>query len=308
VTARVLEGTALAAELRAEAAAEAVEFAAKNGRAPGLRVILVGNDPGSSVYVRSKEKAAWEARIAADTLRLPAETTLEELLARVAEANADPGVDGLLVQMPLPPGLDGRRVLDAVDPAKDVDGFHPFNVGLLQQGRPHLVPCTPAGIMELLRRNGITVAGKRAVVVGRSEIVGKPMAALLLSANATVTVAHSKTPDLAAVCREAEILVVAVGKPRFVTAEFVRPGAVVIDVGINRLEAGLAGDVDFDSVRAVASAVTPVPRGVGPLTVAMLLKNTVRAANARARDLTRSRNLTPLPPSPGGEGGRDPAR
>jgi methylenetetrahydrofolate dehydrogenase (NADP+)/methenyltetrahydrofolate cyclohydrolase len=282
VSARVLEGTAVAAELRAEAAAEAVAFARRHGRAPGLRVILVGDDPGSAVYVRSKEKAAWEARIAADTLRLPAATGIDELLARVAEANADPAVDGLLVQMPLPAGLDGRRVLDAVDPAKDVDGFHPVNVGLLQQGRPHLVPCTPAGILELLRRAGIGVAGKRAVVVGRSEIVGKPMAALLLAGNATVTIAHSKTPDLPGVCREGEILVVAIGRPRFVTAEFVRPGAVVVDVGINRLENGLAGDVDFESASAVASAVTPVPRGVGPLTVAMLLKNTVRAANARA--------------------------
>ncbi|HET9792994.1 MAG TPA: bifunctional 5,10-methylenetetrahydrofolate dehydrogenase/5,10-methenyltetrahydrofolate cyclohydrolase, partial [Thermoanaerobaculia bacterium] len=206
-----------------------------------------------------------------------------------------PAVDGILVQMPLPSGLDGRRVLDAVDPAKDVDGFHPVNVGLLQQGRPHLVPCTPAGIMELLRRAGIGVAGKRAVVVGRSEIVGKPMAALLLAQNATVTVAHSKTADLPAVCREGEILVVAIGRPRFVTAEFVRPGAVVIDVGINRLETGLAGDVDFDSASEVASGITPVPRGVGPLTVAMLLKNTVRAARSRGKPLSPAS-------TPGGEG------
>jgi methylenetetrahydrofolate dehydrogenase (NADP+)/methenyltetrahydrofolate cyclohydrolase len=258
-------------------------------------VILVGDDPGSNVYVRSKEKAAWEARISADTLRLPAATTIDELLARVTEANADPSIDGVLVQMPLPAGLDARRVLDAVDPAKDVDGFHPVNVGLLQQGRPQLVPCTPAGIMELLRRAGIGVAGKRAVVVGRSEIVGKPMAALLLAQNATVTVAHSKTADLPAVCREGEILVVAIARPRFVTAEFVRAGAVVIDVGINRLETGLAGDVDFESVRQVASAVTPVPKGVGPLTVAMLLKNTVRAAQMRARNVTPGLRPPPLP-------------
>ncbi len=299
MTARVLEGTAVAAELRAEAAAGAIEFARAHGRAPGLRVILVGDDPGSSVYVRSKEKAAWEARIAADTLRLPASTTLDELLARVVEGNADPSVDGLLVQMPLPPALDARRVLDAVDPGKDVDGFHPLNVGLLQQGRPRLVPCTPAGIMELLRRTGIEVAGKHAVVVGRSEIVGKPMASLLLAQNATVTVAHSKTADLPAICREGEILVVAIGRPRFVTAEFIRPGAVVVDVGINRLEDGLAGDVDFASASAVASAVTPVPKGVGPLTVAMLLKNTVKAAHMRARNLTPGAFATP---SPAGEG------
>jgi methylenetetrahydrofolate dehydrogenase (NADP+)/methenyltetrahydrofolate cyclohydrolase len=281
LSARVLEGTGVAAELRAEAAAAAAAFASAHGRPPGLRVILAGDDPGSSVYVRSKEKAAREAGIAAETVRLPADTTIDELLRRVAEANADPAVDGLLVQMPLPSGLDARRVLDAVDPSKDVDGFHPVNVGLLQQGRPSFVPCTPAGIMELLRRNDFGIAGKRAVVVGRSEIVGKPIAALLLAGNATVTVAHSKTADLASVCREAEILVVAIGRPRFVTAEFVRPGAVVIDVGINRLETGLAGDVDFESVRQVASAVTPVPKGVGPLTVAMLLKNTVKAARAR---------------------------
>ncbi len=281
MTFRSLEGTSLAAELRAEAAAEADEFRRLSGRAPGLRVILVGDDPGSAVYVRSKEKAAREAGIAAETVRLPASTSEEELLARVAECNRDPAVDGLLVQMPLPAGIHARRILDAVDPARDVDGFHPVNVGLLHQGRPYLVPCTPAGIMELLRRSRIPIEGRRAVIVGRSEIVGKPMAALLLASHATVTIAHSRTPDLPSVCREAEILVVAIGRARLVTAEFVRRGAVVIDVGINRLPTGLAGDVDFESVREVASAATPVPRGVGPLTVAMLLKNTVRAARGR---------------------------
>lgn len=281
MSARVLEGTALAAELRAEAAADAKAFQSSTGRPPGLRVILVGEDPGSTVYVRSKESAARDAGFWADTLRLSASSSEDELLERIAQANREDRVDGLLVQMPLPPSIDARRVIDAVDPAKDVDGFHPLNVGLLHQGRPHLVPCTPAGIRELLRRSEIPISGKRAVVVGRSEIVGKPMAALLLAENATVTIAHSRTRDLAGVCRKAEILVVAIGKPRFLTAEFVRPGAVVIDVGINRLDAGLCGDVDFESVRAVASAVTPVPRGVGPLTVAMLLKNTVKAARAR---------------------------
>jgi methylenetetrahydrofolate dehydrogenase (NADP+)/methenyltetrahydrofolate cyclohydrolase len=294
VTFRVLEGTSVAAELRSEAAREAAGFLATFGRAPELRVILAGDDPGSAVYVRSKEKAAREAGFAAETLRLPSSTTESELLGRVSEANRDPSVDGLLVQMPLPSGIDARRILDAVDPAKDVDGFHPVNAGLLQQGRPHLVPCTPAGIMELLRRSDIAVSGKRAVVVGRSDIVGKPMGALLLAAHATVSMAHSRTRDLPAVCREAEILVVAIGRPRFVTAEFVRPGAVVIDVGINRLEGGLTGDVDFESVRALASAATPVPKGVGPLTVAMLLKNTVKAALSRMRP-------DPLAPSPGGE-------
>ena len=295
MTFRTLEGTAVAAALRSEAAAEAADFRARFGRAPGLRVILAGDDPGSTVYVRNKERAARDAGIAADTVRLPATTSESALLARVAEANRDPAVDGLLVQMPLPSSIDTRRVLDAVDPGKDVDGFHPLNVGLLQQGRPHLVPCTPAGIMELLRRSEIVVAGRRAVVVGRSEIVGKPMAALLLAAHATVTTTHSRTPDLPAVCREGEILVVAIGRPRFVTAEFVRPGAVVIDVGINRVDSILTGDVDFASVRAVASAATPVPGGVGPLTVAMLLKNTVKAALSRVK-------LHTLAPSPGGEG------
>jgi len=297
VTFRTLEGTAVAGALRSEAAAEAADFRARHGRPPGLCVILAGDDPGSAVYVRNKEKAAHDAGIATSTVRLPATTSEGELLARVAEANRDPDVDGLLVQMPLPRAIHTRRVLDAVDPAKDVDGFHPVNAGLLQQGRPHLVPCTPAGIMELLRRSEIPVAGCRAVVVGRSEIVGKPMAALLLAAHATVTTAHSRTRDLPAVCREGEILVVAIGRARFVTAEFVRAGAVVIDVGINRVDAGLAGDVDFESVRHVASAVTPVPRGIGPLTVAMLLKNTVKAARTRLE-----RNLSPLPPSPRGEG------
>jgi methylenetetrahydrofolate dehydrogenase (NADP+)/methenyltetrahydrofolate cyclohydrolase len=301
LSARVLEGTALAAELRAEAAAEAKTFRSSAGRPPGLRVILVGEDPGSTVYVRSKEKAAREAGFFADTLRLPASTPESELLKRIAEANADDAVDGLLVQMPLPAAIDTRKVLDTVDPAKDVDGFHPTNVGLLAQGRPHLVPCTPSGILELLRRNGIPISGKRAVVVGRSEIVGKPMAALLLAESATVTIAHSRTRDLPGVCREAEILVVAIGKPRFLTAEHIQAGAVVIDVGINRLETGLCGDVDFESVRALASAVSPVPGGVGPLTVAMLLKNTVKAARDRLATPTSPPGLRPTP-SPAGEG------
>ncbi|MGH9442108.1 MAG: bifunctional 5,10-methylenetetrahydrofolate dehydrogenase/5,10-methenyltetrahydrofolate cyclohydrolase, partial [Thermoanaerobaculia bacterium] len=209
-------------------------------------------------------------------------------LRHVEDANRNAAIDGLLVQMPLPPGIRSRAVLDAVDPAKDVDGFHQINVGLLQQGRPHLVPCTPAGILELLRRDGQRIDGRRAVIVGRSEIVGKPMAALLLAANATVTIAHSKTEDLPEVCRSAEILVVAVGRPRFVTRDFIRPGAVVIDVGINRLETELCGDVDFESAKDVASAITPVPRGVGPLTVAMLLKNTVKAALSRREGSPRA--------------------
>jgi methylenetetrahydrofolate dehydrogenase (NADP+)/methenyltetrahydrofolate cyclohydrolase len=281
MSARVLEGAPLAETLRNEASAESARFREEAGRPPGLRVILVGEDPGSTVYVRSKERAAVAAGLRAETVRLPAGISEPELLLHVEEANRDTEIDGLLVQMPLPPGIDFRKILDAVDPAKDVDGFHPINVGLLQQGRPRLVPCTPAGILELLRRDGQKIDGRRAVIVGRSEIVGKPMAALLLAANATVTIAHSKTEDLPGVCRSAEILVVAVGRPRFITRDFIRPGAVVIDVGINRLETGLCGDVDFESVREVASAITPVPKGVGPLTVAMLLKNTVKAAFER---------------------------
>ena len=281
MSARILAGVVLAEALRAEAAEEAAEFRKQAGRSPGLRVILVGDDPASTVYVRSKEKAALGAGLHAETIHLPASTSEPELLERVREANRAPEIDGLLVQMPLPPEIRARSVLDAIDPAKDVDGFHPVNVGLLHQGRPRFVPCTPAGILELLRRDGQQIEGRHAVVVGRSEIVGKPMTALLLAANATVTTAHSKTADLPAVCRTADILVVAMGRARFVTRDFVRPGAVVIDVGINRIETGLCGDVDFESVLEIASAITPVPKGIGPLTVAMLLKNTVKAAVER---------------------------
>ncbi len=281
MSARVLEGTGLAEILRSEAAREARSFAETAGRPPGLRVILVGDDPGSAVYVRSKEKAALAAGLLAETVRLPSSASEAELLDQVADANRSTRIDGLLVQMPLPAAIRPRKVLDAIDPSKDVDGFHPVNVGLLQQGRPRFVPCTPAGILELLRRENLPIEGRHAVIVGRSEIVGKPMAALLLGANATVTIAHSKTRDLPAVCRTADILVVAMGKARFVTRDFIRPGAVVIDVGINRLDTGLCGDVDFEAAREVASAITPVPKGVGPLTVAMLLKNTVKAAVER---------------------------
>ncbi len=288
MSARVLEGGPLAEALRKEAAAEASEFVKRAGRPPGLRVILVGDDLGSTVYVRSKEKAAVAAGLFAETLRLPSTISEAELLGHVAEANRAPEIDGLLVQMPLPPSIRSRVVIDAIDPSKDVDGFHPLNVGLLQQGRPWLVPCTPAGILELLRRESPAIEGRHAVVVGRSEIVGKPMAALLLAANATVTIAHSKTGNLPDICRQAEILVVAIGRPRFITGDFVRPGAVVIDVGINRVESGLCGDVDFESVREIAGAITPVPKGVGPLTVAMLLKNTVKAAYGRGEASPRT--------------------
>ncbi len=274
------------------------------GPAPYLRVLLVGENPASQAYVSSKAKAAAEAGIRAETLRLPVDISPAALLAEVARANADTQVDGILVQLPLPPGHDSARVLDSVHPLKDVDGFHPENVGLLHQGRPRFVPCTPAGIIELLAAYEIPIKGARAVVLGRSDIVGKPIAALLTARDATVTICHSKTRDLAAVCREADILVAAIGRPGFVTREFVREGAAVIDVGINRLssvddapeglkrsarirkaieEKGrvLVGDVDFDDVAPIAGWITPVPGGIGPLTVAMLLQNTIKAAGLR---------------------------
>lgn len=302
-TARILDGKALARSLREKARAEAAALF-RGSRAPALRVILLGRDPASETYVATKEKAAREAGLQAETLHLPTGSGPETLLSAVEQSNEDEGVDGLLVQLPLEPGHDPRRVFDRIDPRKDVDGLHPENVGLLHQGRPRFVPCTPAGIVALLEANEIPIAGRRAVVLGRSEIVGKPVAALLTARDATVTLCHSKTPDLAAVCRQAEILVSAIGRPGFVTPDFVAPGATVIDVGINRvtkldevpphlrssqalLQAleqkgkALVGDVDFDRVSSVAGAITPVPGGVGPLTVAMLLSNTVLAARLR---------------------------
>jgi methylenetetrahydrofolate dehydrogenase (NADP+)/methenyltetrahydrofolate cyclohydrolase len=300
----LLDGTSLARGIRAAARKAAMEVLPLE-RPPSLRVLLVGENPASRAYVAAKAKAAFEAGIRAETLRLPVDTPPAALLAEVANANADREVDGILVQLPLPAGHDATRVLDSVHPLKDVDGFHPENVGLLHQGRPRFVPCTPAGILELLAAYGIAIKGKRAVVLGRSDIVGKPVAALLTARDATVTICHSKTRDLAAVCRDADILVAAIGRPGFVTREFVREGAAVIDVGINRLtsldgapenlvgsarirkaleEKGqiLVGDVDFDDVAPVASWLTPVPGGVGPLTVAMLLRNTVKAAGYRS--------------------------
>ena len=296
----VLDGAALARRLRDRArdASKRVE-----GAPPSLRVLLVGDNPASQAYVSSKAKAAADAGIRAETLRLPVDIAPGDLLAEVARANADPGVDGILVQLPLPKGHDQARVLDSVHPLKDVDGFHPENVGLLHQGRPRFVPCTPAGIMELLAAYEIPTAGRRAVVLGRSDIVGKPVAALLTARDATVTVCHSRTRDLAAVCREADILVAAIGRPGFVTRDFVKGGATVIDVGINRITPNdapeglrrsnrirealetkgraLVGDVDYDDVAPVAGWLTPVPGGIGPLTVAMLLGNTVHAATLR---------------------------
>jgi methylenetetrahydrofolate dehydrogenase (NADP+)/methenyltetrahydrofolate cyclohydrolase len=281
VTARILDGKALAAELRTTLAARVATLAWR----PCLTVVLVGDDPASAVYVRNKDRAAREAGLEARTIRLPAETPQAALLATIAVLNADPAVDGILVQLPLPPHLDARAVLHAIDPAKDVDGFHPANVGLLQDGSAVLAPCTPRGVMKLLAHAGVSLNGARALVLGRSGIVGKPVAAMLLAANATVTVAHSRTRDLPAECRRAEVLVAAVGQPELVRGDWVADGAVVIDVGINRLADGrLVGDCAYAECAAHAGAITPVPGGVGPMTIACLLENTLLAAVSRRKE------------------------
>jgi methylenetetrahydrofolate dehydrogenase (NADP+)/methenyltetrahydrofolate cyclohydrolase len=278
MTAALIDGKACAASLRAEIAARVTA----SGFAPGLAVVLVGDDPASAVYVRNKDRAANAAGIAARTIRLPAATAQAELLAVVRGLNADPAIDGILVQMPLPPHISGRAVIDAIDPAKDVDGLHPVNVGLLHDGLPGLAPCTPRGVMKLLQTQGVALRGLRAVVLGRSVLVGRPVAALLTAADATVTLAHSRTVDLAGECRRADLLVAAVGRPEMVRGDWIAPGAVVIDVGINRLADGrLVGDVAFEEAAAVAGAITPVPGGVGPMTIACLLENTLIAALAR---------------------------
>jgi methylenetetrahydrofolate dehydrogenase (NADP+)/methenyltetrahydrofolate cyclohydrolase len=305
-TAHRLDGAAVAAAIRSDLGPSLQAFAASAGRPPGLGIILVGNDPASEIYVRNKVKAGSDSGLRVDLLRLPADAPLDELLALVAQLNASDVYDGILVQAPLPASMGrdaAQRVFDAIDPAKDVDGFHPVNVGRLVQGRAHLAPCTPSGVIELLERSQIRIAGTRAVVLGRSEIVGKPMALLLPRRDATVTICHSKTPDIAGIAATADILVAAIGRAGFVTSSFVKPGATVIDVGINRVSdraeaAALVGEssprlVDFDrrgsmivgdvhpEVAGVAGALTPVPGGVGPLTIAMLLKNTLAAAVAR---------------------------
>jgi methylenetetrahydrofolate dehydrogenase (NADP+) / methenyltetrahydrofolate cyclohydrolase len=278
VTARIINGSALALALRKKVAGRVASMPFR----PGLAVVLVGEDPASAMYVRSKNRAAEAAGLATENVRLPATTSEAELLAVVARLNANPEVDGILVQLPLPPQIRTRAVTEAIDPAKDVDGFHPLNVGLLAEGLPALAPCTPRGVMKLLEAAGAQLGGARAMVIGRSAIVGRPMASLLLAANATVTTAHSRTRDLAAECRRAEILVAAVGRPEMVRADWISPGAVVIDVGINRLADGrLAGDVAFAECAEIAGAITPVPGGVGPMTIACLLENTVIAAAAR---------------------------
>lgn len=274
----IIDGKAVSAAVRAEVAAETAELK-KKGIVPGLAVIIVGDDPASRVYVNNKKKACAEVGFYSEEFALPADTTEEELLALVASLNGRSDINGILCQLPLPKGLSDKAVIEAISPIKDVDAFHAQNVGNIMIGDYHFLPCTPAGVMELLHRAGVEVAGKRCVVIGRSNIVGKPMAMLLLHENGTVTVCHSRTQDLAAVCREADILVAAVGRAKFVTADMVKPGAAVIDVGMNRDENGkLCGDVDYAAVEPIAGYITPVPGGVGPMTISMLMKNTLMAA------------------------------
>ncbi|MDD3516040.1 methylenetetrahydrofolate dehydrogenase (NADP+)/methenyltetrahydrofolate cyclohydrolase [Aminivibrio pyruvatiphilus] len=277
MTARILDGKKLSAEIRASVKEETA-FLREKGIVPGLAVVLVGDDPASKVYVGQKEKGCLEAGFASFLHRLPDSTTQEELLDLIGRLNGDASVHGILVQLPLPRQIDPDTVLAAIRPEKDVDGFHPVNVGRLVAGLPACEPCTPKGILRLLKSTGIPLAGKEAVVIGRSNIVGKPVALMLLAESATVTVCHSRTKDLAEHVRRADILVAAIGKPRFVTADMVKEGAVVVDVGINRLEEGLVGDVDFGPVSEKAAWITPVPGGVGPMTIAMLLENTLEQA------------------------------
>jgi len=290
MSATVIDGKAIAAGIREQVAAEVEALTAQGGRPPGLATVLVGDDPGSAVYVANKQRACAEVGMRAFDERLPAQASAEEVAALLARLNDDPDVSGILLQLPLPGQLDDAPLLAMIDAAKDVDGLTPVNAGLLSLGRPGIRPCTPAGVLVLLADAGVRLEGSEAVVVGRSNLFGKPMAQLLLAENATVTVCHSRTRDLPAVCARADVLIVAVGRPRMVTREFVKPGAVVVDVGMNRIDpaqagnkSGLVGDVDFDAVLPVAEAITPVPGGVGPMTIAMLLRNTLQAARAQER-------------------------
>jgi len=283
MSATLIDGKAIAQQVRAEVREEIEAWVSGGGRRPGLTVVLVGDDPASAVYVGGKEKAAAEVGIAGTVHRLPADTTEEEVVALLAELNADDAVSGILLQLPTPDHIDGSRLTTLIDAAKDVDGLTPVSSGLLAKGLPGLRPCTPSGCIELLRRHDVALEGAEAVVVGRSDLVGKPVAALLLAENATVTVCHSRTRDIEAVCRRADVLVAAVGRPEMVKGGWVKPGATVIDVGINRTDAGLVGDVEFASAVEVAGLITPVPGGVGPMTIAMLLRNTLLAAQAQAQ-------------------------
>ena len=277
--AKIIDGKAISAAIRAEIKAETEKFAAENGFRPGLAVIIVGEDPASQVYVRNKRRACEEVGFYSEAYELPAETTQEELNALVDKLNADNKIHGILCQLPLPKHLDENEVILRIDPKKDVDAFHPVNVGRIMIGDYSFLPCTPAGVMALLERSGIEISGKECVVVGRSNIVGKPQAMLLLHSHGTVTICHSRTKNLAEVCRRADILVAAIGKADFFTADMIKEGAVVIDVGMNRRADGkLTGDVDFESVAPKASYITPVPGGVGPMTITMLMKNTLTAA------------------------------
>jgi methylenetetrahydrofolate dehydrogenase (NADP+)/methenyltetrahydrofolate cyclohydrolase len=287
MTATIIDGKAIAARVRAQVAQEAAAFTARVGRPPGLATVLVGEDPASAVYVGGKQRACAEVGMTPLDRRLPADAPFEQVAELLAELNADDAVSGMLLQLPVPAHLDGPTLTGMIDPGKDVDGLTPVNAGLLSQGAPGLRPCTPLGVIELLASVDAHLEGAEAVVVGRSNLFGKPMAQLLLEANATVTVCHSRTRDLRAVCVRADILIAAVGRPRLIAREFVKPGAIVIDVGMNRLtpeqagnKSGLVGDVDFAAAADVAAAITPVPGGVGPMTIALLLRNTLRAAEA----------------------------
>ncbi len=286
-SAQIIDGKAIAQQVRAELAEEVIEFIQNNSVTPCLAAVLVGNDPASEVYVRNKRKACEHVGIDSQLHRLPADISQDDLLRLIARLNKDDQVHGILVQLPLPSHIDTEHVLLAVSPAKDVDAFHPENVGRLVQGNPRFVPCTPHGVQQLLLRTGIEISGAHAVVVGRSDIVGKPLAVMLAAkgrgGDATVTLCHSRTRDLADHCRRADILVAAIGKANFITADMVKPGAAVIDVGINRTDSGLVGDVDYQGVSQVAGFITPVPGGVGPMTIAMLLRNTLTAAQALER-------------------------
>ncbi len=280
MSATVVDGSAIAAQVRAEVAAEVEAWVAAGHPAPGLATVLVGDDPASGIYVANKQKATAEVGMRGFDHRLPADAGHAEVEAVLRELNADPAVSGILLQLPTPPQVDGPALTTLIDPAKDVDGLTPVSAGLLAQGKPGLRPCTPSGCMELLRRHDVALEGAEAVVVGRSDLVGKPVAQLLLAANATVTVCHSRTRDLPDVCRRADVLVAAVGRAEMVRGDWVKPGAAVVDVGINRTDDGLKGDVAFAEAAERAALITPVPRGVGPMTIAMLLRNTLEAAKA----------------------------
>lgn len=282
--AKLIDGKKIAAEVREDIRARAAEFTEKTGIVPGLAVIIVGEDPASKVYVRNKKKACVEAGFHSEVIEMPADTKMPELLSKIEELKQDDAIHGILVQLPLPAGLDEQAVIAAIPPEKDVDAFHVVNTGRIMLGDYDFLPCTPAGVMKLLEHEGVDVCGKECVVVGRSNIVGKPQAMLLLHANGTVTVCHSKTKNLAEITRRADILVVAIGRADFITGDMIKPGSVVIDVGMNRRADGkLCGDVDFASAEPVASMITPVPGGVGPMTITMLLENTLTAAKRSAR-------------------------